>query len=118
VDEKFREVEDKIGRERSTILNLKGVGKIDLTGADFIVGECRAARARGQDYHIIASHKSSRNALRRLHVTDVVGEDHIHFTKSDAICQAVAEADDKICRDCRARIFNECAGKAAADRSE
>lgn len=115
VDEKFREVEDRFGAKRSTILNLKGVGKIDLTGADFIVAECRAARARGQDYHIIASHESSRNTLRRLHVSDVVGEDHIHFTKSDAIRHAVEEVDDNICRKCRARIFNECALKPAPD---
>ena len=93
------------------MLNLKGVGKIDLTGADFILGECRAARGRGQDYHLIASHKSSRDALRRLHVTEVVGEDHIHFTKSDAIRAAVAKADDDICRSCRLRVFHECAAK-------
>ena len=111
VDEKFRQIEDRFGKLRSTVLNLKGVGKIDLTGADFILGECRAARGRGQDYHLIASHKSSRDALRRLHVTEVVGEDHIHFTKSDAIRAAVAKADDDICRSCRLRVFHECAGK-------
>lgn len=111
VDEKFREIEERFGATRSTVLNLKGVGKIDLTGADFILSECRAARARGQDYHLIASHKSSRDALRRLHVTEVVGEDYIHFTKSDAIKRAVASADDDICRSCTLRVFHECAGK-------
>lgn len=111
VDEKFREIEDRYGKLRSTVLNLKGVGRIDLTGADLILAECRAARARGQDYHIIASHKSSRDALRRLHVTEVVGEDHVHFTKSDAIKRAVASADDDICGSCSLRVFHECAGK-------
>ncbi|MCJ7874708.1 sodium-independent anion transporter [Phaeobacter sp. J2-8] len=115
VDEKFREIEDHFGRKRGTVLNLKGVGKIDLTGADFIVNECRAARKRGQDYHLIASHKSSRDALRRLHVIDVVGEDHVHFTKSDAIRYAVDKADDDICRTCAARIFHECSGKPGPD---
>lgn len=63
-EEKFREVEALFGAKRSTVLNLKGVGKIDLTGADFIVNECRAARARGQNYYLIASQKSSSDALR------------------------------------------------------
>ena len=117
VDEKFRDVEERFGAKRSTVLNLKGVGKIDLTGADFILNECRAARARGQDYQLIASHKSSRDALRRLHVIDAVGEDHIHFTKADAIRHSVAAADNDICKNCTARVFNECAGKAAPEGS-
>ncbi|WP_417601482.1 SulP family inorganic anion transporter [Pararhodobacter oceanensis] len=111
VDEKFREIEDHFGRKRGTVLNLKGVGKIDLTGADFIITECRTARRRGQDYHLIASHKSARDALRRLHVFEAVGADHVHFTKSDAIRHAVDNVDDEICRNCTARIFHECAGK-------
>lgn len=117
VDEKFRDIEERFRAKRSTVLNLKGVGKIDLTGADFIVNECRAARARGQDYHLIASHKSSRDALRRLHVIDAVGEDHIHFTKADAIRHAVSAADNDICKTCTARVFNECTGKAAPEGS-
>ncbi|MGH1466112.1 MAG: SulP family inorganic anion transporter [Cognatishimia sp.] len=117
VDQKFREVESRFGARRSTLLNLKGVGKIDLAGAHFILGECRSARARGQDFHLIASHKSSRDALRRLHVAEVVGADHIHFTKADAIKHAVAAADDDICKTCSFRIFHECALKPGAETS-
>ncbi|WP_421907528.1 SulP family inorganic anion transporter [Mameliella sp.] len=118
VDERFREIEDRFGQKRGTVLNLKGVGKIDLTGADFIINECRTARKRGQDYHLIASHRSSRDALRRLHVIDVVGEDHIHFTKSDAIRHAVDKADENICRTCKARIFHECLGKPGPEAED
>ena len=118
VDEKFREIEGHFGRKRGTVLNLKGVGKIDLTGADFIINECRKARRRGQDYHLIASHKSSREALRRLHVIEVIGADHVHFTKSDAIRHAVEKADDNICRTCTARIFHECESKPGPEMQQ
>lgn len=117
VDETFREVEDRFGRKRSVILNLKGVGKIDLTGADFLLNECRAARARGQDFYIIASHKSSLQSLRRLHVSEVVGADHIHGTKGGAIKAAVDDADDNVCRTCTLRIFHECTRKPGPNAS-
>ncbi|AXI49275.1 SulP family inorganic anion transporter (plasmid) [Sulfitobacter sp. SK012] len=111
VEDAFRDIDAHFGTRRTTVLNMKGVGKIDLAGADFLLNECRAARKRGQDYHLIASHKSSLNALRRMHVTSVLGADHLHFTKSDAIAAAVEKADDDICAKCTARIFLECAGK-------
>ncbi len=114
IDEKFREIERKSGGTRTVLLGLKGVGKIDLTGADFLLDECRAARRRGQDFHLIASHRTSLDTLERLHVTEVVGADHIHGSKADAIRAAVESADEDICRTCTARIFQECAGKPGA----
>lgn len=45
-------------------------------------------------------------------------EDHIHFTKSDAIRHAVDKADDAICRTCKARIFHECLGKPGPEADD
>ncbi len=74
VEREFRQMEERDGF-KICILNLKGVGKIDLAGADFILAEARRARAHGNDLHLIAANPSILNILRRLHCLDVLGPD-------------------------------------------
>jgi SulP family sulfate permease len=110
VERAFRRVEDKDGF-KTCILNLKGVGKIDLAGADFILSEARRARARGFDLHLIAANPRVLDVLARLQCLDFLGPGNIHPHKSDAIKPAVARASDRICRSCEIRCFNECSSK-------
>ncbi|WP_238368613.1 SulP family inorganic anion transporter [Mesobacterium pallidum] len=113
VEREFRRMEEKDGL-KTCILNLKGVGKIDLSGADFILSEARRARAHGNDLHLIAANPSVLNVLKRLHCLDELGPDNVHPHKSDAIRPAVARASDPICAGCEIRCFNECADKPGA----
>jgi len=48
--------------------------------------------------------------MKRLHVFDELGQENLHNNKAEAI--AVAAADDDICKDCKMRIFLECAQKS------
>lgn len=114
VEREFRRVEEKDGL-KTCILNLKGVGKIDLSGADFILSEARRARAHGNDLHLIAANPSVLNVLKRLHCLDELGPNNVHPHKSDAIRPAVARASDPICAGCEIRCFNECADKPGAE---
>ncbi|CUJ90954.1 putative sulfate transporterc/MT1781 [Shimia thalassica] len=110
VEREFRRIEQKDG-VKTCILNLKGVGKIDLAGADFILSEARRARARGYDLHLIAANPSVLKVLERLNCLDVLGAGNIHPHKSDAIRPAVEMAEDRVCKSCHIRCFNECALK-------
>ncbi len=110
VEREFRWMEEKDGL-KTCILNLKGVGKIDLSGADFILSEARRARAHGNDLHLLAANPSVLNVLKRLHCLDELGPENVHPHKSDAIRPAVARASDPICAGCEVRCFNECADK-------
>lgn len=110
VEREFRRMEEKDGF-KTWILNLKGVGKIDLAGADFILAEARRARAHGNDLHLIAANPSVLAVLKRLHCLDELGPENVHPHKSDAIRPAVANASDSICSACTIRCFNECAHK-------
>jgi SulP family sulfate permease len=112
-EREFRRIEERDGF-KTCILNLKGVGKIDLAGADFILSEARRARRRGNDLHLIAANPSVLNVLKRLHCLDVLGAENVHPHKSDAIRPAVAQASDEICSRCDIRCFNECSGKPGA----
>ncbi|TNF18987.1 MAG: SulP family inorganic anion transporter [Rhodobacteraceae bacterium] len=116
VEREFRRMEDRDGF-KTCILNLKGVGKIDLAGADFILSEARRARAHGHDLHLIAANPDVLGVLDRLHCLDVLGRENVHPHKSDAIRPAVARASDAICKTCTIRCFNECADKPGAKAS-
>ncbi|WP_424970523.1 SulP family inorganic anion transporter [Dinoroseobacter sp. S76] len=91
------------------IFYLKGVGKIDLSGADFLIQAIREVRAAGGQFHIVALFPPLLECLRRFHVIDEIGEDHLHISKGDALAATMAELDLGICRSCTRRIFTECA---------
>lgn len=118
VEREFRRFEALDG-VKTRVFNLRGVGKIDLSGADFILEELRRARASGHDLHLIAKHPEVLRVLNRLHCREILGADHIHGTKSAAIKAAVADAKGAICATCQLRVFQECRGKpgAAAEQS-
>lgn len=115
VEREFRRMEEKDG-PKTCILNLKGVGKIDLAGVDFILSEARRARAQGNELRLIAANPSVLRVLKRLHCLDELGPENVHPHKSDAIGPAVAQASDPICATCTIRCFNECRDKPGADR--
>ncbi len=113
VEREFRKMEEKDGF-KTCILNLKGVGKIDLAGADFILSETRRARAQGHDLHLIAANPQVLHVLKRLHCLAVLGQENVHPHKSEAIGPAVAGVQDSICQSCEIRCFIECSAKPGA----
>lgn len=113
VEREFRRFEALDG-VKTRVFNLRGVGKIDLSGADFILEELRRARAGGHDLHLIAKHPEVLRVLDRLHCREVLGPDHIHGTKSEAIRAVVVNAKDAICATCHLRVFQECRSKPGA----
>ncbi|MEL6233528.1 MAG: SulP family inorganic anion transporter [Pseudomonadota bacterium] len=114
VERAFRRVERERPQARIKVLILKGVGNIDLAGADLLIDEIRQARARGGEFHMIAQFAPLLNRMARLHVLDELHEANLHLNKGTAIEAAVAQADNEICRTCRLRVYHECAGKPGA----
>lgn len=112
VEREFRRF-DALDGPKIRIFILRGVGKIDLAGADFILQEYRQARQQGQDLHLIARSPEVLRVLDRLHCTEVLGQDHIHASKADAIQALVPELRNEICATCQLRIFKECRSRPA-----
>ena len=111
VEREFDRIEARARTSQTRILSLKGVNKIDLTGADFLIDRARKAREQGRELHLIASAAPTLRTLRRLGVMRYIGQGNIHAHKTEAIAVAVQRADDDICATCTLRLFNECAGK-------
>ncbi|MAM61360.1 MAG: sulfate transporter, partial [Maritimibacter sp.] len=97
IEREFDRIEARAETRQSRILNLKGVNKIDLAGADFLIDRGKKARRQGRDLHLVAVAAPTLRALERLGVTRFLGEDNIHPHKTEAIAEAVHRAEDDIC---------------------
>lgn len=117
VDAAIRRDEARHG-PRSRVLNLKGVGRIDLSGADFLVTEIRRARAGGRDVHLIAANPEVTKVLDQFHVLDETRAANLHQHKSEAVRRCLETADPEICATCTARVFVECADKPRPDKPD
>lgn len=118
IEREFDRIEARAETRQSRILSLKGVNKIDLTGADFLIERARTARAQGRDMHLIASAAPTLRTLKRLGVTGAIGPENIHAHKTEAIAEAVRRADDQICARCTLRVFRECADKPRPSKED
>lgn len=118
VDYLVREL-DQIALEKPShkylVLILRGVGLIDLPGAELIIQEVKRRRSLGGDLFLVARYPPLAEQLRRFHVFDALGEGNIVDSKADAIERLVSRLDPDICRTCRARIFLECASRPGGD---
>lgn len=89
-------------------LVLKGVGQIDLAGAQMLVREIRRVRNGGRRFRIVAPYPPLARALEKFGVLDALGPDCLHASKWELVQTAIATMDPLICVTCRARIFWEC----------
>lgn len=101
--------------QKNLVLVLRGVGDIDLPGAELIIQQTRRRRSHGGDLFIVARYPPLRHRLTKYHVTEVVGADHIFESKGEAIAQIVPRLDPDICARCSSRIFLECPKKPTVE---
>lgn len=101
--------------QKHIIFYLKGVGRIDLWGADFLIQASREVREVGGSFHIVALFPPLLESLRRFHVIDEIGEDRLYASKGDALTAVIPMLDMGICAGCTRRIFTECADLPGAE---
>ncbi|MFY1709423.1 SulP family inorganic anion transporter [Tritonibacter scottomollicae] len=118
LESEFDRIERRAPGRQDRLISLKGVSKIDLAGADFLIRQIRSARAMNRDVHFVAASPSTLSTLDRLYVTTVLGAENLHSHKTDAIAAAVDHADDDICRNCTKRVFHECRFKPGQPEHE
>lgn len=108
VEHEFEAMRRQRPDQKHVLFYLKGVGKIDLSGADFLIHAIRQIRAEGGSFHIIALFPPLLDSLRRFHVIDELGDDNLHISKGDALAAAITEINLHICAKCHKRVFLEC----------
>ncbi|KZK98014.1 putative sulfate transporter [Pseudovibrio sp. Ad14] len=111
VEKKIHEIELQDGERKITILNLRGVGNMDLTGADYLLKETNRIRARGGDIYLITTYQPVIQTLKKAHVLEKLGINNLLLNKREAIERAMNEVEDTVCAGCSHRIFEECKKK-------
>lgn len=111
VEEEVKKMRRKRPYQKHMIFYLKGTGKIDLAAADFLIKLIRDVRDNDGSFHIVAVFEPLLDSLRRFHVIEELGEDHLHISKGDALSAIIAhDLNFDICSGCQKRVFLECDG--------
>ena len=105
VRRQFRRFETLRPLQQHMLFVVKGVGEIDLPGADLLIGE---AQRRGGRFHLQTRSARTLNKLARFKVMRVLTRERIHMSKGDAIAAIVPTLDPELCARCPFRIFREC----------
>ncbi|SEU08018.1 SulP family inorganic anion transporter [Paracoccus homiensis] len=108
IEERSQQIEQRFGARSNLVLYLRGVGLIDLAGADCLISLSRRHRARGGNVRIVATYEGVVSILLRTHVLEVLGAEKLVMSKNSAISACVRDADLEICRNCTSRVFQEC----------
>ncbi|NVK42776.1 MAG: SulP family inorganic anion transporter [Oceanospirillaceae bacterium] len=114
IEQQFRLLEHERPEQKHILFYLKGIGRLDLSGADFLRHEIRAARARGGSFRIALA-LPLLEQLRRYHVVEELGEGNVYISKAEALEDAIAELDFDICAQCTKRIWLECSRLPGAE---
>ena len=87
---------------------------IDLPGAEIWEDELKTRRAMGGDLYFHRPRPEVLAMWRRTGFDQRMGTDHLFMTKKDAIAHIFTRLDAQTCRQCKARIFDECASVPCA----
>ena len=112
IDQQLQALLERGGK--TLILNLKGVGRVDLAGVDYLVTLAQRLQQQGFDCHWVAASPTLLKQLSRLGGIELLGQQRIHAHKSEAIEACVKNAKEAVCQSCTVRCFRECDDKAGA----
>ncbi|WP_172328411.1 SulP family inorganic anion transporter [Mangrovicoccus sp. HB161399] len=113
VRRQFRRFEIERAAQKHMIFIVKGVGEIDMPGADLLIEEAARRHGRGGSFHLQTKTPRTISKLARFKVLKALTKEYIHLSKRDAIAEVLPLLDGSVCAGCTARIFRECSGRPA-----
>ena len=116
VRREFRRIERDRPEQKHLLFIVKGVGEIDLAGAELLIAEARRRARRGGSFHVQAKTPRTITKLTRFHVDEALPTHHVHLSKGQAIEEIVPTLDMSVCAACERRVFRECPSREEALR--
>ncbi len=104
----FRRFEIERPSQKHCLFIVKGVGEIDLPGAELLIDEAKRREIMGGSFHLQTRTPRTISKLGRFKVMKSLTKHYIHLSKNDAIADIVPTLDQSICATCQTRIFREC----------
>lgn len=111
----FRSAERDRSAQKHMLFAIKGVGEIDMPGADLLIEEAERRHARGGSFHVMTRTPKTIEKLARFKVMRALTKKQIHLSKGEAVAGIVPILDPEICARCTKRIFRECAFRPKPD---
>lgn len=92
-----------------------GINFIDLAGCQMLNQESHRLRVNGRMLYMCSLKGEAMDIIRRGGCMRAIGEENIFLSKVDAVRKILLRLDPERCRDCKLRIFHECAEMPGAD---
>lgn len=100
---------DKKSVQKAHVLILaSGINSIDLAGAEMLIHETQRRRKMGGELYLCGLKQQAREVLERGGFIDIIGEDHLFNSETDAILSIVPRLDHAGCHRCMHPLFKEC----------
>ncbi|WP_319824940.1 SulP family inorganic anion transporter [Thalassovita sp.] len=109
----FRRFEIERPQQKHMIFIVKGVGEIDMPGAELLIEEAERRHRRSGSFHLQTKTPRTISKLARFKVMKALTKEHIHLSKRDAIAEVYPLLDPAVCARCKLRIFTECSAMPA-----
>jgi SulP family sulfate permease len=118
VREKFARIEQQHPQQKHLAIVSQGISFADIAGADVLANEAERRRAEGGGLYLINVKSGLWESLEECHAMGKINPNHIFQSKSAALRAIYQRLDKSVCRDCKARIFLECATEPRVDKDE
>lgn len=103
--------------QKHLLVMARSMNSVDLAGLRVWWQEWRLRRQAGGGLYWHRPRTRVIDAVGRANMHGLSSDENVFQTKHDAIAAIVPRLDMNVCRSCRARIFNECAGLPGADQA-
>jgi len=118
IREKFARLEQRRPDQKHLAIVAQGISFVDIAGADVLANEAERRRAEGGGLYLINAKSGLRESLEECHAVSKIGPGNIFPGKSVALRTIFEKMDMSVCRNCKARIFLECATVPADEPGE
>ena len=108
VAERLRIVGRRSRMQKHLLIFARSINFVDVAGAELLAQTARERRRAGGALYLTHVKPQVDDTLKKGGYLDVIGHDNLFSSKNDAISAVFERLDHRVCRTCRARIFNEC----------
>jgi SulP family sulfate permease len=102
------EIDKKSTYKRHVLIIASGINFIDVAGGEMLANESRRRRSLRGGLYLCELKREVRDFLQGGGYMDMIGNDHVYTSESEAIAKIFSQLDTSQCRHCRDPLFQEC----------
>ena len=108
VQRHLEQIDEVNPRQKHVLIVASGINFIDIAGAEMLANEARRRRRMGGGLYFYRLKDAPRALLEKGGYMKDIGWGNVFPVKTRAIASIYPKLDSEICRNCGARIFQEC----------